>query len=132
MNDLPEEKAGDGSSLSMVSRFTGAAVGVAVVGSVFASRYSGDLTDSVSSLSPSQASEATSSISGAVDVATQLGGNAGASLLDAARDAFDQAAAAGYVVLAVVAALAAGWAAWALRRVGAPGPAGPGDAAEVT
>jgi EmrB/QacA subfamily drug resistance transporter len=132
MNDLPEAKAGDGSSLSMVSRFTGAAVGVAVVGSVFASRYAGDLGDSVSSLSAAQASDATSSISGAVDVAAQVGGSAGTSLLTAARDAFDQAAAAGYVVLAVVAALAAGWAAWALRRVGAPGPPDPGDPAEVT
>ena len=118
MNGLPAEKAGDGSSFSMVSRFIGAAVGVAIVGSVFASRYSGDLGDSVSSLSPSQASDATSSISGAVDVAAQVGGSAGASLLDAARDAFDHTAAAGYVVLAVVAALAAGWAAWALRHVG--------------
>jgi len=117
MNDLPEAKAGDGSSLSMVSRFTGAAVGVAVVGSVFASRYSSELGDSVSSLSPARASEATSSISGAVDVAAQVGGSAGASLLDAAGDAFDHAAAAGYVVLAVVAALTAVWAAWALRRV---------------
>jgi predicted MFS family arabinose efflux permease len=36
MNALPEEEAGDGSSLNMVSRFVGAAIGVAVVGSVFA------------------------------------------------------------------------------------------------
>src|SRR5262249_19738221 len=34
MNDLPESKAGDGSSLNMVSRFVGGAVGVAAVGSV--------------------------------------------------------------------------------------------------
>jgi hypothetical protein len=36
MNALPEAEAGDGSSLNMVSRFVGAAIGVAVVGSVFA------------------------------------------------------------------------------------------------
>jgi EmrB/QacA subfamily drug resistance transporter len=36
MNALPEDAAGDGSSLNMVSRFVGAALGVAVVGSVFA------------------------------------------------------------------------------------------------
>jgi EmrB/QacA subfamily drug resistance transporter len=36
MNALPDEEAGDGSSLNMVSRFVGAAIGVAVVGSVFA------------------------------------------------------------------------------------------------
>jgi sugar phosphate permease len=36
MNSLPEAEAGDGSSLNMVSRFVGAAIGVAVIGSVFA------------------------------------------------------------------------------------------------
>ena len=36
MNALPEEEAGDGSSLNMVSRFVGAAISVAVLGSVFA------------------------------------------------------------------------------------------------
>ena len=36
MNALPEAEAGDGSSLNMVSRFVGAAIGVAIIGSVFA------------------------------------------------------------------------------------------------
>ena len=36
MNALPEAEAGDGSSLNMVSRFVGAAISVAVLGSVFA------------------------------------------------------------------------------------------------
>jgi len=36
MNALPDAVAGDGSSLNMVSRFVGAAIGVAVIGSVFA------------------------------------------------------------------------------------------------
>jgi NAD(P)-dependent dehydrogenase (short-subunit alcohol dehydrogenase family) len=36
MNALPDAEAGDGSSLNMVSRFVGAAVGVAVIGSVLA------------------------------------------------------------------------------------------------
>ena len=43
MNDLPPEQAGDGSSFSMVSRFVGAAVGVAIVGSVFAAAYDANL-----------------------------------------------------------------------------------------
>jgi hypothetical protein len=37
MNALPEAEAGDGSSLNMVSRFVGAAIGVALIGTVFAS-----------------------------------------------------------------------------------------------
>jgi DHA2 family multidrug resistance protein-like MFS transporter len=36
MNALPDTAAGDGSSLNMVSRFVGAAIGVAVIGSVLA------------------------------------------------------------------------------------------------
>jgi sugar phosphate permease len=36
MNALPDAQAGDGSSLNMVSRFVGAAIGVAVIGSVLA------------------------------------------------------------------------------------------------
>jgi sugar phosphate permease len=36
MNALPDAEAGDGSSLNMVSRWVGAAIGVAVIGSVFA------------------------------------------------------------------------------------------------
>jgi EmrB/QacA subfamily drug resistance transporter len=43
MNALPEEEAGDGSSLNMVSRFVGAAIGVAVVGSVFSAVQSDHL-----------------------------------------------------------------------------------------
>jgi MFS transporter, DHA2 family, multidrug resistance protein len=43
MNALPDEEAGDGSSLNMVSRFVGAAIGVAVVGSVFAAIQSDHL-----------------------------------------------------------------------------------------
>jgi EmrB/QacA subfamily drug resistance transporter len=116
MNDLPDAKAGDGSSLSMVSRFTGAAVGVAIVGSVFASVYSSELADSVHGLSSEQADSAQGSIAGALSVASNLGAGAGQELLAAARDAFDTAAAAGYAVIAVLAALATVWAAWALRR----------------
>jgi EmrB/QacA subfamily drug resistance transporter len=43
MNSLPDAEAGDGSSLNMVSRFVGAAIGVAVVGSVFAAVQSHQL-----------------------------------------------------------------------------------------
>lgn len=116
MNDLPDTKAGDGSSLSMVSRFTGAAVGVAIVGSVFASVYSSQLSGSLDTLPPARAETADGSIAGALTVAGQLSSTAGEQLIDAARDAFDTAAAAGYLVVAVVAALAAAWASWALRR----------------
>jgi EmrB/QacA subfamily drug resistance transporter len=93
MNDLPPEKAGDGSSFSMVSRFVGAAVGVAIVGSVFAGAYANALPGS----------------GGAPPTSGPLS--------PAARDAFSSAAAAGYVVITVVAGLAAVVAWIALARV---------------
>jgi MFS family permease len=92
MNDLPLAKAGDGSSFSMVSRFVGAAVGVAVIGSVVAAAYAADLPGA-----------------GAPPTSGALSG--------AARDAFASAAAAGYLVIAAMAAVAAVTAWFALRRV---------------
>jgi MFS transporter, DHA2 family, multidrug resistance protein len=117
MNDVPESKAGDGSSLNMVSRFVGAAVGVAIVGSVLASVYARELSPAVASLPPAQADEAQGSIQGAVEVAQTLPTTAGNALLGAARDAFDRGATVAYVVIAAMAVLAAAWAWVALRRV---------------
>jgi MFS transporter, DHA2 family, integral membrane protein len=115
MNDLPEAKAGDGSSLNFVSRFVGAAVGVAVVGSVLASIYASRIGDATGSLDAAQAAKAEGSIQGALEVARSLGGSAGRTLSAAARDAFDRGATVAYVVVAVVGALAALWAWRALR-----------------
>ena len=117
MNDLPESKAGDGSSLNMVSRFVGAAVGVAVVGSVLASIYARDVTQALGSLTSAQNDQAQGSIQGAVEVAQSLQPSASDALLTAARDAFDRGATVAYVVIAAMAALAAAWAWFALRGV---------------
>ena len=51
INDLPVEKAGDGSSLNMLSRFAGAAFGVAFLGSVLASVYASRLASATAGLS---------------------------------------------------------------------------------
>lgn len=112
MNGLPPEKAGEGSSLNMVSRFVGGSVGVAVVGSVLAARYRAGLGD-LSGLSAAQEADVEGSVSGAVEVAGSIGGNAGTALKATAGDAFDSGAAAGYLVVAVV-ALAAAALAWRL------------------
>ncbi len=125
MNDLPENKAGDGSSLNMVSRFVGAAVGVAVVVSIFASTYSSHMASSLrggaggsgpaGSLSPSQVATAEASISGALTLSRQLGSAAGTQLADAARAAFDSAATRGYLAVAALGLIGAVWAWRALR-----------------
>ena len=49
-------------------------------------------------------------------VARQLGSTAGAQLADAARRAFNTAAARGYLIVAVVGLIGAVWARWALRN----------------
>lgn len=85
MNDLPESKAGDGSSLNMVSRFVGAAVGVAVVGSVLASIYASQLRGSLGSLNDVQGATAQGSIQGALEVAKTLSPSSSQALATAAR-----------------------------------------------
>ena len=69
----------------------------------------------MSSLPSAQAETAQGSIQGALDVAAGLSSSAGASLTDAARDAFDAGARAGYSVIALLGALSAAWAWHALR-----------------
>lgn len=117
MNALPDAKAGDGSSLNMVSRFAGAAVGVAVVGSVLSTVYLGRVDEATTELSVSDTAKAEGSIQGALEVADDLSGSAGDALAAAARDAFNAGARVAYVVIAVLAAIAAVFAWFALRRV---------------
>jgi len=115
MNDLPEANAGDGSSLSMVSRFVGAAVGVAVIGSILSSLYTDRLGDAVDDLARGPAAAADRSLQGALEAASTLPRAAGNELTHAAREAFDAGAHAAYLVVAAVAAIAALWVWRALR-----------------
>jgi EmrB/QacA subfamily drug resistance transporter len=120
INDLPVEKAGDGSSLNMLSRFAGAAFGVALLGSVLASVYASRIHDATAALSTGSAERARQSIGGALTVAGQLSSGDAHTLTHAARNAFDDAAQAAFLAGAVVALLAAALAMRALRSVGTP------------
>jgi DHA2 family multidrug resistance protein-like MFS transporter len=115
MNNLPEAKAGDGSSLNMVSRFVGAAVGVAAVGSILSSVYRDHLGGATAGLSEANADTAHGSLQGALRVAGGLPGNADHQLTASARDAFNAGGRVGYVVTAVIAAAGAAWVWRALR-----------------
>jgi EmrB/QacA subfamily drug resistance transporter len=117
INDLPVEKAGDGSSLNMLSRFAGAAFGVAFLGSVLASVYASRVHDATASLSSGNAEPARQSISGALTAATKLSSSDAHTLTVAARHAFDDAAQAAFLAGAVVALLAAALSMRALRGV---------------
>jgi len=117
MNDLPAAKAGDGSSLNFVSRFAGASVGVAIVGSIMASSYVSHLEDAdLPSLSSQQADKSKGSLQGALEVANSLDSSADSALTTAAQDAFNRGAAVAYATLAVMALLAAAVAWYALGR----------------
>jgi len=117
MNDLGLEKAGDGAAVNQLARQVGGALGVAIVGSVFAAVYAAQVTKGGGV--PATAQE---SIEGAKQVASGLQGAARADLLADAVAAFDVAARWGLAVC--MAALLAAAAGAAVGLSGMPAPAG--------
>jgi EmrB/QacA subfamily drug resistance transporter len=94
MGSLPPERAGVGSAVNDTTREIGGALGVAILGSIAATRYTSAMTSSASlqGLPTAAADAASNSIGGAVTVASKLAGTPLASaaepLLAAAKDAF--------------------------------------------
>ncbi|HKB30635.1 MAG TPA: MFS transporter [Streptosporangiaceae bacterium] len=90
MSVLPRERAGAGSSLNNTARQVAVALGVAVLGSILAQVYRGQLSPHLAGIPASARSTASASIAGAQAVAQQLGPS-GSRLLAPASDAFVQA-----------------------------------------
>ena len=111
MNDLGTEKAGDGAAVNQVARQVGGALGVAIVGSVFAAIYAAQISEDRSV--PAVASE---SIEQATDTANRLNGAASVDLLNDAVASFDVAARWGLAVCMAALLLAAASAAVGLSR----------------
>jgi MFS transporter, DHA2 family, multidrug resistance protein len=111
MNDLGEDKAGDGGAVNQLARQVGGALGVAIVGTVFAGIYTARMNDTLSGLGERERERATESIEEARDVAGELAQPLRDTLLARADDAFDTAARAGFGVCAGVLLLAAATAA---------------------
>jgi EmrB/QacA subfamily drug resistance transporter len=88
MGALPKEKLGVGSAVNDVTREVGGALGVAILGSVFSAGYANRMAPVVAAFPPGAAEVARESLAGAAAVAGQLAGDAGATLLAAARTAF--------------------------------------------
>jgi EmrB/QacA subfamily drug resistance transporter len=110
MNDLGTERAGDGAAVNQLARQVGGALGVAIVGSVFAAIYAAQVTnDDV----PAAAEE---SIQDATDVASSLPASARAELLNDAVSSFDVAAGWGFAVCMAAVLVAALCAAKGLSR----------------
>ncbi|WP_204016613.1 MFS transporter [Sphaerimonospora thailandensis] len=87
MNALPREKAGVGSSMSNVVRQVGGTLGIAVLGAILSAVYRGGMEAGAGAVPEQLRHLVTESISGAAGVAGRLGPH-GASLMDAANDAF--------------------------------------------
>jgi EmrB/QacA subfamily drug resistance transporter len=107
MASLPQGKAGVGSAVNDTTRELGGALGVAVLGSLFASHYTAGLGPSVERLSPTLAAVARSSLGGALHVSNGMtaGGEAVAA---AAKTSFVDAMGLALTVAAVVVLVAAG------------------------
>ena len=87
MGSLPPSRAGVGSAVNDTTRQTGGAVGVAVIGSVFAARYHAAI-GSLGFLAPASRASARESIGTSLDVASRLGAPERARLVHLAHLAY--------------------------------------------
>ncbi len=104
MGAVPEANAGVGSGVNDTTRELGGTLGVAVIGSVFASLYASAFNDAADALPVGPASD---SIGAAFAVAEQLGGAPGAMVREIASGGFYDGLAAGCLVAAGVCAVGA-------------------------
>ena len=88
MSAVPPRRAGAGSAMNDATRELGAALGIAVLGSIAASRYASSIAPALHGLSPADQQSASTSIAGALHVASTLPAAAGAALTSAAQEAF--------------------------------------------
>ncbi len=105
MGALPQAKAGVGSAVNDTTRELGGTLGVAVVGSVFASLYGPQIVDALRGSPAAVVEAAESSVAAAVVVAGEVPD--GAAVLGAVQDAFMSGFAAGSLVAAAATALGA-------------------------
>ena len=131
----PPERAGAASGVSETSSEFGGALGIAVLGSIGAAVYRGQMTEAVPAAAPSQAAAAArDTLGGAAAGAGELPEQLGAALLDTAREAFTKGLRLTFAISVAVAVGIAVLVAALLRHVGAgpessrqpdPNPGGP-------
>jgi MFS transporter, DHA2 family, integral membrane protein len=88
MSAVPSRRAGAGSAMNDASRELGAALGIAVMGSIAASQFTNSVDSLTHGLPPALQERASASIAGAIAVADSIGGKAGAALHLGADNAF--------------------------------------------
>ena len=79
MNELGEAKAGDGGAINQLARQVGGALGVAIIGTVFAAVYSDQIDAKLARLTAARRERATESIEEAQDVARGSAARCGSS-----------------------------------------------------
>ncbi len=88
MSAVPSRRAGAGSAMNDATRELGAALGIALMGSLAASRYASSLDHVTAHLPAGVAHQAGISLADALAAATKLGGPAGRALTAGAQHAF--------------------------------------------
>ena len=106
VGSLPLAKSGVGSAVNDVTREVGAAHGIAVLGSVTASRFHTAKAVPTEALPPENGDVASESVGQALAVANRLGGAAGQRLASEAQHAFTRGVGLAFLVAAVVMAVA--------------------------
>jgi MFS transporter, DHA2 family, multidrug resistance protein len=109
MGSLPLAKAGVGSAVNDTTRQVGGALGVAVLGSVMSSTYGPRVSDAVSGLpvSSEQATAIHDQIGAALRAASEIGGEPGRMLADAASSGFADGMSTAFIIGAAALALGA-------------------------
>ena len=88
MSAVPPRRAGAGSAMNDATRELGAALGIAIIGSIAASRYATKIGHLLTGLSAHDRSDARTSIAGALQVAGRLHGAASTTLTSGAHTSF--------------------------------------------
>jgi EmrB/QacA subfamily drug resistance transporter len=109
MGSLPPSKAGVGSAMNDTTRQVGAALGVAVIGSAFATSYRPGIGSKLAALHapPEVVRIAKDSVGGAVQAASSLPGGLGRSVVLAARQEFINGLGIALLIAAAIVAIAA-------------------------
>ena len=106
MNAAPDDKQGVASAVNDTVREVGAALGIALAGSVLAAQYTDRLGDQLAAFPPPVREAAGESLAEALAVSTRLG-PAGPQLADISKAAFLHAMQSSIMVLAILVAIAA-------------------------
>jgi hypothetical protein len=116
MTSIPMNKAGVGSAINDTTRELGGALGVAVLGSVLASRYGSKLHSVLVGLPSDSATAAKKSLGGALNVSSTLDSNTGKQLVSTAKHAYVSGLHGAVVLGALACWIAAGLVARTLPR----------------